>query len=86
MAIISRPRGVKMDGRLQDNGTHEQHLQDAVTFDNSLIDSLTWFDGSARTKSQEGRVARHQRLRATEVTALFDPPTEQRDLVRHFTL
>jgi hypothetical protein len=31
-------------------------------------------------------VARHQRLRATEVTALFDPPTEQRDLVRHFTL
>jgi hypothetical protein len=31
-------------------------------------------------------VARHQRLRATEVTALCDPPTEQRDLVRHFTL
>ena len=44
MAIISRPRGVKRDGRLQDNGTHEQHLQDAVTFDNTLIDSLTWFD------------------------------------------
>ena len=31
-------------------------------------------------------MARHQRLRATEIAELFDPPTEQRDLVRHFTL
>jgi hypothetical protein len=31
-------------------------------------------------------VARHQRLRATEIAELFDPPAEQKDLVRHFTL
>jgi hypothetical protein len=31
-------------------------------------------------------VARPQRLNETQIAELFDPPTEQRDLVRHFTL
>jgi len=31
-------------------------------------------------------VARPQRLSEAQIAELFDPPTEQRDLVRHFTL
>jgi hypothetical protein len=31
-------------------------------------------------------VARLQRLSEAQIAELFDPPTEQRDLVRHFTL
>ena len=31
-------------------------------------------------------MARPQRLNETQIAELFDPPTEQRDLVRHFTL
>ena len=31
-------------------------------------------------------MARPQRLNETQLAELFDPPTEQRDLVRHFTL
>jgi TnpA family transposase len=31
-------------------------------------------------------VARPQRLNETQIAELFDPPTEQRELVRHFTL
>jgi len=31
-------------------------------------------------------VARQQRLSETQIAELFDPPTEQRELVRHFTL
>jgi Domain of unknown function (DUF4158) len=31
-------------------------------------------------------VTRRQRLSTTQIAELFDPPTEQRELVRHFTL
>jgi hypothetical protein len=31
-------------------------------------------------------LARHQRLNEAQIAALFDPPTEQRELVRHYTL
>jgi TnpA family transposase len=31
-------------------------------------------------------LARRQRLNEAQITALFDPPTEQRELVRHYTL
>jgi TnpA family transposase len=31
-------------------------------------------------------LARLQRLNEAQLTALFDPPTEQRELVRHYTL
>ena len=31
-------------------------------------------------------MARRQRLSETQIAELFDPPTEQRELVRHFTL
>jgi len=31
-------------------------------------------------------VARRQRLSETQIAELFDPPAEQRELVRHFTL
>lgn len=31
-------------------------------------------------------MARRQRLNETQIAELFDPPTEQRELVRHFTL
>ena len=31
-------------------------------------------------------MARPQRLSEAQIAELFDPPTEQRDLVRHFTL
>jgi hypothetical protein len=31
-------------------------------------------------------VARRQRLSEAQIAELFDPPTEQRELVRHFTL
>jgi len=31
-------------------------------------------------------VARRQRLSETQIAELFDPPTEQRELVRYYTL
>ena len=31
-------------------------------------------------------MARRQRLSETQIAELFDPPAEQRELVRHFTL
>jgi hypothetical protein len=31
-------------------------------------------------------VTRRQRLSPTQIAELFEPPTEQRELVRHFTL
>jgi hypothetical protein len=31
-------------------------------------------------------VARRQRLSETQLAELFEPPTEQRELVRHYTL
>jgi hypothetical protein len=31
-------------------------------------------------------VARPQQLNEAQIAELFDPPTEQRELVRHFTL
>ena len=31
-------------------------------------------------------MARRQRLSETQIAELFDPPTEQRELVRHYTL
>jgi hypothetical protein len=31
-------------------------------------------------------MARQQRLNETQIAELFDPPTEQRELVRHYTL
>ncbi len=31
-------------------------------------------------------MARRQRLNETQIAELFEPPTEQRELVRHFTL
>ena len=31
-------------------------------------------------------MARQQRLNTTQIAELFDPPTEQRELVRHYTL
>lgn len=31
-------------------------------------------------------MARRQRLSTTQIAELFEPPTEQRELVRHFTL
>jgi hypothetical protein len=31
-------------------------------------------------------VTRRQRLSATQIAELFDPPTEQRELIRHYTL
>src|SRR5262249_36308828 len=34
----------------------------------------------------EGIVMRRQQLTEAQITALLDPPTEQRELVRHYTL
>lgn len=31
-------------------------------------------------------MARRQRLSETQIAELFEPPTEQRELIRHFTL
>ncbi len=31
-------------------------------------------------------MARHQRLNEAQIAELFDPPTKQRELVRHYTL
>jgi hypothetical protein len=34
----------------------------------------------------KARVMRRQQLTEAQITALFDPPTDQRELVRHYTL
>jgi len=39
-----------------------------------------------RIKVLEAEVARRQRLTTTQIAELFEPLTEQRELVRHFTL
>jgi len=59
------------------------------TFDirrNTLIDSPARIGWSARLKSREAGVMRRQQLSETQIAALFDPTTDPRELVRHYTL
>ena len=52
----------------------------------TLIDHWPGSAGLPASRDQEARVARRQRLNETQIAELFEPPTEQRELVRHYTL
>ena len=51
-----------------------------------LIDSLARIGWSAALNSRETRLMRRQHLTEAQIAALFDPPTDRRELVRHCTL
>jgi Domain of unknown function (DUF4158) len=51
-----------------------------------LIDSLARIGWSADLTSGEIRLMRRQQLTEGQIAALFDPPTDRRELVRHWTL
>ena len=54
------------------------------TWRSTLVDSLTRI-GWVLT-SGETRLMRRQQLSEAQIAALFDPPTDRRELVRHCTL
>ena len=59
------------------------------TFDirrSTLIDSLARIGWSAGLNVRERRLMRRQQLTEAQIAALFDPPTDRRELVRHCTL
>jgi hypothetical protein len=59
------------------------------TFDirrSTLIDSLARIGWSAGLNVRETRLMRRQQLTEAQIAALFDPPTDRRELVRHCTL
>ena len=52
-----------------------------------LIDSLAWDRLVCRLQDTgKAPVMRRQQLTEAQITALLDPPTDQRELVRHYTL
>ena len=52
----------------------------------ALIDSLARIGWSADLNIRETRLMRRQQLTEAQIAALFDPPTDRRELVRHCTL
>ena len=52
----------------------------------TLIDSLGRIGWSAGLNLRGDRLMRRQQLTEAQIAALFDPPTDRRELVRHCTL